>query len=61
MTETPSKPWWKSKTLWLAVLQIISGLVGQYSGTTDATTSAALVGSGAAFGALRTITKAGLK
>lgn len=55
------KSWWKSKTLWLAILQILMGIVGQQSGTTDSGTTTALIGSGVATGALRLLTTTKIK
>jgi hypothetical protein len=51
------KPWWKSKTLWLAIIQILAGLLGGGTGTTDTPTSAALVTSGVLHGLNRFGTK----
>lgn len=28
----PGKPWWQSKTLWIAVLQIVAGVLGAILG-----------------------------
>lgn len=58
---TDSKPWWKSKTLWLAILQLVSAIIGEQTGTMDMQTALALGGSGGAMAALRLITNTGIK
>lgn len=57
VSERTSKPWYKSKTIWLGVLSVVTAVVSTLTDLNPTITSAILAGVGAAAIAIRATDK----